>query len=273
MEAGVTEPGQPSPWIVTLFALYARPGAGWLPISAVVALMADLGVDGRTVRSSISRLKARGVLAASRRDGAAGYALTEDTLSSLAEGDDRIFRHARASVDDGWVVVTFSVPESERDRRHELRTILTQLGFGTVTAGVRVAPGHLSPAVRAALDRRGLSAYADVFTGRHVAFGEPTAKVRQWWNLPELAALHDDFLARYSRLPAPVSAADAFRMYVPMLTRWRRLPYRDPGIPLALLPPDWTGVAAADLFDTLHGTLRPLADDHALVVSRHQRMR
>jgi phenylacetic acid degradation operon negative regulatory protein len=262
VEARVSEPGQPSPWIVTLFGLYARPDANWLPISAVVALMADLGVDGATVRSSISRLKRRGVLAGSRRGAAAGYELTGDTLSLLAEGDERIFRHTRAALSDGWVVVTFSVPEAERERRAELRATLTRLGFGTVAAGVWVAPGHLAPTVCAALERRGLSAYADVFAGPHVAFGDLAAKVRRWWNLPELAARYDDFLARWSGLPEATSPLDAFRTYVPMLTQWRRLPYRDPGIPLALLPAGWTGVAAGAQFDRLDRALGPRAATH-----------
>jgi phenylacetic acid degradation operon negative regulatory protein len=55
-------------------------------------------------------------------------------------------------------------------------------------------------------------------------------------------------------------------MYVPMLTEWRRLPYRDPGLPLSLLPPRWNGVTAGALFDTLNGALRRPAREHALAV-------
>jgi phenylacetic acid degradation operon negative regulatory protein len=261
--------GRPAPWIITLFAMYARTHDNWLPIAAVVTLMADLGVDGQAVRSSISRLKRRGILVSERRGTAAGYALPENSLEMLAEGDVRIFQHDRATADDGWVVVVFSVPESEREKRHELRTSLTRLGFGTVTAGVWVAPGHLSSPVREALSRRGLSAYIDIFTGRHLAFGDLSAKVQQWWNLTELASLYDDFLAQYDGLPQRSPAPtpfEAFRTYIPMLTQWRRLPYRDPGIPLAMLPRDWNGVAAGELFDKLHQDLRPSADRHALSV-------
>jgi phenylacetic acid degradation operon negative regulatory protein len=258
--------GRPTPWIITLFGMYARLHDNWLPIAAVVSLMADLGVDGQAVRSSISRLKRRGILVSERRGATAGYTLAEPTLRLIAEGDVRIFEHARATVADGWVVVAFSVPESDRERRHELRATLTRLGFGTVTAGVWVAPGHQFAPVRDALERRGLSAYADLFAGEHVAFGDLSAKVRQWWNLAELADLYDDFLGRYGGLPPAPTPLDAFRTYVPMLTQWRRLPYRDPGIPLALLPPDWNAVAAAELFDELHQELRPAADKHAVPV-------
>jgi phenylacetic acid degradation operon negative regulatory protein len=48
-----------------------------------------------------------------------------------------------------------------------------------------------------------------------------------------------------------------------MLTAWRRLPYLDPGIPLSLLPADWPGVRAGNLFAALDGRLRAPAAKHA----------
>jgi len=51
-----------------------------------------------------------------------------------------------------------------------------------------------------------------------------------------------------------------------MLTEWRRLPYRDPGLPLSLLPPEWNGVTAGRLFDQLNSALGPPAREHALAV-------
>ena len=52
----------PRQLILTLYGLYARDEHNWLSVSAVVRLMGDLGVDSAGVRSSISRLKRRGVL-------------------------------------------------------------------------------------------------------------------------------------------------------------------------------------------------------------------
>ena len=56
--------------ILSLYGLYARPEGNWLSVAALVALMEDLGVDSAAVRSSVSRLKKRGVLEALKRDGA-----------------------------------------------------------------------------------------------------------------------------------------------------------------------------------------------------------
>jgi phenylacetic acid degradation operon negative regulatory protein len=141
--------------ILTIFALYGRAEDNWLSVAAIIALMADLGADGQAVRSSVSRLKRRGVLDADRRGGAAGYSLTAPTLEVLAEGDVRIFERPRATEADGWLVVVFSVPESERDKRHALRTSLTRLGFGTAAPGVWVAPGSVAAGgVRGPVRRR-----------------------------------------------------------------------------------------------------------------------
>ncbi len=263
-------------FIITIFGLCARAEGNWLSVASVVALMADLGAEGQAVRSSISRLKRRGVLVSERHGGAAGYSLAPQTLEVIAEGDIRIFHRTRATEDDGWVVVVFSVPETEREKRHSLRTTLTRLGFGTAAPGVWVAPGNLVRETEQTLQRRGLSSYVDLFRGRHLGFGDPREKVTTWWDLDELTALYTEFLQQYRPVlyrvtSETVTAREAFQLYVPMLTQWRRLPYRDPGIPLSLLPPAWQGEAAGTLFDQLNEVLNPLAHKHALAVIHGKR--
>lgn len=264
--------------ILTIFGLYARAEGNWLSVASVVDLMADLGDEGPAVRSAISRLKRRGVLISERHADTAGYAVSASTLEVLAEGDVRIFERRRATVDDGWVVVVFSVPESERDKRHALRSSLTRLGFGTVAPGVWLAPGNLADETRHALQRRELFEYVDIFCGQYFAFSDLRSKVELWWNLDELTELYAQFLHRYRaalyRSSAEgFTAEEAFTTYVQMLTQWRQLPYRDPGLPLSLLPPAWNGEAAGELFGELNTILRPLAQRHALTVIHGKRTR
>jgi len=257
--------------ILSLFGLYAREhpptssgqGANWLSVRSLIALMADLDVDAAATRSSVSRLKKRGVLEPTRVDGQAGYALSAGTLAVLREGDARIWSRPRALVDDGWLVVVFSVPEAERGKRHELRSLLTRLGFGTAAPGVWVAPGTAYDETLAALDRAGLTSYTELFRGDYLGAG--SARVGEWWDLPAVAALYDEFVADHralTRLRDP-EPARAFASYVPMLTAWRRLPYLDPGIPLSLLPTGWPGIRAGDLFAELDQRLRGPAAKHA----------
>jgi phenylacetic acid degradation operon negative regulatory protein len=260
---------QPRQLIVTVYGLYARAEHDWLPIAAVVDLMADLGVGAQAVRSSISRLKRRDTLRSLRLDGAAGYALSPAMLEVLRAGDRRIFEHRPATAADGWVQVVFTVPEAQRDKRHELRTRLAGLGFGPMAPGVWIAPGTLAEEARAALHRQHLDAYVDLFRGEHLGFAPLADRVRTWWDLDAIAAHYAEFLDAHRPLARrirrrPPTGAEAFAGYARMLTGWRRLRYLDPGLPRELLPRRWSGVAAAELFTELDAALRPLARDHAL---------
>jgi len=256
----------PRQLILSLYGLYAREEGNWLSVASLIALMADLGTDSAAVRSSVSRLKRRGVLEAARRAGQAGYALSEDTLAVLREGDRRIWSRPRATAADGWLVLVFSVPEAERERRHALRSLLLRLGFGTAAPGVWVAPATLYDESVRALDRDGLTAYTELFRGDYLGAGDVAARIGEWWDLPALTDLYSDFLRAYrpvARRRSALPPAAAFAAYVPMLTAWRRLPYLDPGLPLEHLPRDWPGIEAAELFSSLDSRLREGAHTHA----------
>jgi phenylacetic acid degradation operon negative regulatory protein len=263
---------QPRALIVTIYGLYARERGGWLGVSSLIRLLAELGVDEPAVRSSISRLKRRGLLGAERVDGVAGYGLTPMSRDILDEGDRRIFDRARARLEDGWLVAVFSVPESHRQRRHALRSRLTWLGFGAVAAGVWIAPAHLDAETRDVLERDGLAPYVSLFRADYLAFGDVRERVRQWWDLDELQAMYDDFLAEYGPLLAAwrrrrgLDDAAAFGDWIRALTAWRRLPYLDPGLPAQLLPRDWHGIRAAGLLDALRERLAEPAERHARTV-------
>jgi phenylacetic acid degradation operon negative regulatory protein len=256
----------PRQLILSLYGLYAREEGNWLSVASLITLMADLGTDSAAVRSSVSRLKRRGVLDAARRNGQAGYALSADSLEVLREGDHRIWSRPRATAADGWLVLVFSVPESERERRHALRSLLSRLGFGTAAPGVWVAPATLHDETVRALGREGLTSYTELFRGDYLGGGDVAARVGEWWNLAALTALYSDFIGAFrpvARRRSALPPAAAFAAYVPMLTAWRRLPYLDPGLPLEHLPPDWPGVEAAELFASLDSRLRDDAHTHA----------
>jgi phenylacetic acid degradation operon negative regulatory protein len=278
----------PRALIVTVYGLYARESGGWFSIASLIRLMAELDVEESAVRSAISRLKLRGLLESRRESGAVGYGLSSRGREIIAEGDRRIFHRTPASAADGWLLAVFSVPEHERARRHALRSRLAWLGFGTVAAGVWIAPSQLAGETRDVLAADGLAGYVSLFTSGHLAFGDVREKIGEWWDLDRLADLYEAFaesarpvLASWQRgADAGASAADdqaagdraadpgrAFADYVRVLTAWRRLPFLDPGLPPDLLPADWPGSLAAGLFSQLRAILAGPARQHVLEVT------
>lgn len=260
-------PVQPRSLIVTIYGAYAREVGGWLSVAALIRLMAAAGVDESAVRSSTSRLKRRGILLAERVDGAAGYGLSDSARTMLADGDRRIFTRPAATADDGWVLAVFSVPETERSRRHTLRSRLSWLGFGNVAPGVWIAPAHLADETRSVLARLELSHYVDLFAGRHLDVEELRAHVSRWWDLDRLQAAYTAYVERWRpalgswRRRARTDPEQAFADYVQTLTAWRRLPYLDPGLPSDLLPAAWPGTEAAEVFFELRDRLAGAAHD------------
>jgi phenylacetic acid degradation operon negative regulatory protein len=256
-------PARPSSLINTVYGAFVRGLGGWVSIADLIVLMAELGVDAPAVRSAMSRLKKRGTLVQERREGT-GYRLSPAMESIFDEGDRRIFGHLEpARLDDGWVMAIFSVPESERAHRHQLRSRLTWLGFGNVSPGVWIAPARLLEDARSTLIRVELADYVHLFTA-DAAFAEPDklrAAVGTWWDFDAIEEQYALFTDRYGPVAAGFAArpmldrAEAFRTYVPMLTQWRRLPYLDPGLPPELLPADWNAVEARKVFLTLHDLL------------------
>lgn len=265
---------QPRQLIVTVYGLYARDTDGWMSVASLIQLLADLDVEAPTVRSCVSRLKRAGLLEAQSVSGAAGYRISPETERILRDGDPRIFSARRATVDEGWVLVVFSVPESERARRHTLRTQLTRLGFGSVSAGVWIAPGHVHDEAESMLARHGLRSYADLFRADYLSAGgggdaeELAAKVRSWWDTDRLQRLYVEFLAAHRPVAgliasgAPVTDRQAFATYIGVLTDWRRLVYLDPGVARELLPGEWSGTHASELFDEMHARLAGPAHRH-----------
>ncbi|MFE1763406.1 PaaX family transcriptional regulator C-terminal domain-containing protein [Streptomyces angustmyceticus] len=259
----------PRSLIVTFYGAYGRDGTGPaggtaepVPVAALIRLLGALGVDPPSVRSAVSRLKRRGLLVAARTaTGAAAYGLSDAARQLLEDGDRRIFGRPAARLSDGWVLAVFSVPEEERHKRHLLRSRLARLGFGTAAPGVWIAPAQLYEETRHTLERLQLAPYVDLFTGEHAGFAPTADAVARWWDLDALAARHRAFLdeqepvlARWSRRRS-VPPEAAYRDYLLALDAWRQLPYADPGLPSPLLPEDWPGGRAAEVFGRLHGTL------------------
>jgi len=92
----------------------------------------------------------------------------------------RVTAHAvrlvhRRTMENGWVVSVFSVPESERDKRRATDDGDPTRVWNGCTRGW-IAPGHLTSETREVLERRGLATYVEIFEGQHVAFGSCHAR-------------------------------------------------------------------------------------------------
>lgn len=269
------KPVHPASVFAEFLGMFVRPNDNWAPASAMVGLMAGIGFDEPAVRALISRQKSRGWLVPEKRGTVRGYRLGESALFGLAESD-KIVWHARdeAPAADGWVLVTFSVPESVRAKRHVLRSRLAAIGFGTIGPGTLIAPARMLGPAQAVLRDHDLGEFVDVFFAQLPPGGDAAGIVCRGWDLTGLNDEYRDFV----RVEEPIRAlwesrstvadadldAEAFRDFLLAFNRWRRLPLRDPGLPHGLIGSKWLGRVAGELFERLVELLDARAQRHAI---------
>lgn len=257
--------GQPRLLIMDVCGAFIRPLGGWMAVSKLVGLMSVLGVDEQATRSAVSRMRHRELLIAESRDSQRGYRLSDTALASLEESERRIFsRVHNSTVAEGWVLVSFSIPEEERDKRHQLRSRLEWLGFGNLTNGVWLAPSWIKPEVEQMVKAGGFEDYVTMFEAHQRGFGDLQDLVARCWDLDELREMYAEFIAAASsvarkRRSDPPDGRAAYVDYVTTLHQWRKFPYLDPGLPRELLPRRWEGERAARLFFEIRDKLEDAA--------------
>ncbi|WP_194764863.1 PaaX family transcriptional regulator C-terminal domain-containing protein [Microbacterium sp. UFMG61] len=250
-------PGSTASLLRTIVGLYLRPLGGWISAADLVSLAGDLGIPTAQARTGITRLKQKGLLLAERAH-AVGYRVNPDAFTMLERGDRRIFEMREMTDADSWCLISFSIPESARSIRHQLRRRLQWIGAGVVSPALWICPGHLQDEVVEIVAELDARAWVTLFQA-----GAPTTPrtlpqaAAEWWDLD---ALRDEHLAFQQSLAALPD--EAFAAYVRLIDSWRVLPYIDPGLPPSMLPADWPGGRSYAEFAHLSSTLADAAWQH-----------
>jgi phenylacetic acid degradation operon negative regulatory protein len=148
--------------------------------------------------------------------------------------------------------VAFSLPDSRRRERHDLRTRLQWAGFGPLQGGLWIAAGERD--VPSALAPLHLEGHVVAFSGRDQAPTEPGEVVRRAFDLAPVAAGYRAFLAHWADPCDAAVLADDLARQLLLHTEWLGALRHDPHLPLEHLPADWPAVEAQELFRRLART-------------------
>jgi phenylacetic acid degradation operon negative regulatory protein len=250
--------------VFDLFGDYLRYRGGEVRLRGLIALMGCFGVAETTVRVVVTRMRDEGWLR-SRRDGReTTYLLTDEGWRLLNDGRSRIFERATSPWDGEWHMVIYSVPETERALRDQLRKKLAWLGFGQLALAVWVSPHDRLAEVEAHLAGQD-TARLDVFHSRSRGAAADRDLATRAWDLDALNTAYAELLRRYQpRLEdyraGALHGADALVERIQLVHDYRLFPFRDPDLPPELVPDGWLGRAAHDVFLQAHSLLRAPAE-------------
>jgi phenylacetic acid degradation operon negative regulatory protein len=243
--------------LMTLLGEYVLPRERPPWTSTLVEALSIEGVEEKAARQALARAAAEGWIASEREGRRVRWTLTPEGRHLLTEGAERIFTFGRTTPatppwGGRWLMLLVTVPETRRDLRHRLRTRLTWAGFGTPDPGVWINPDPArEPEARYVLHDLDLAQGAMSFTAAHGTVGSQAAMVARAWDLSTLEAEYEAFVTAFGA-PTPVSDVETLRAQTRLVHEWRRFPFLDPRLPRELLPADWTGTKAVEVFHTRH---------------------
>lgn len=250
--------------LMTIMGEFVLPRGGPVWTQALVSALALFGLTDKSARQALARTAAEGWLASERVGRQVRWSVTPPGQRLLSQGAQRIYSFGRDDVEwDGrWLLLLVSVPESQRDLRHRIRSQLNWAGFGSPAAGVWVSPhtSHQAEGQRI-LAGAGVTSSAMSFTASYGQVGSQDLLVARSWDLGALEQSYEDFIEEFTGLD-PATDEAALRAQTRLVHEWRRFPFLDPRLPAQLLPDDWSGTKAADLFHTRHADWHPAAQRH-----------
>jgi phenylacetic acid degradation operon negative regulatory protein len=242
-------------------------------LGSVIALLAPLGVNERTVRTSMHRLAVEGWLQPRASGRRSDYRLTESGARRVDAAHERIYRPQQRPWDGQWTIVALGLAALDAAARQRLQRELGWIGFGRLDGGVLLHPDPDEEALRALLAEagprvlvlRGAAApwvAADVFE----------TLVQGGWDTTRLAADYEAFLADFRPLwlalqrEEAIAPERAFVVRTLLMHDYRRVLLRDPTLPDELMPRGWPGAAARALCRNLYRRVEAAAERHVEAV-------
>lgn len=255
----------PQHLLLTLLGDYLAGRDVDVPSAALVQLLGEFGIQPAGARAALSRLAGRGALIGSRSGRSTAYRAAPELIATLPHGQALTMRFGASPTgwDGRWTFVTFSVPESDRQLRSQLRAQLRVLGFAPLFDGVWVSPYAPPPELDVVLDDLGTTCATVV----HGSIEHRARRVHpiEAWDLEESRARFEEFRSTFApvrtRMRAgKIGAAEALVTRTRAVYRWFVIATVDPDLPAELLPTKWPRDHAHELFVEVVDTLGPLAE-------------
>ena len=252
---------RPQDLVFTLFGEYLLHRQHPVWVGSLIALLRPFGVTEGAVRTVLSRMARKGWLAPKRQGRYSHYRLTRRGHRLLEEGEERIHHVSwDAEWDGDWCVVTYSIPEDVRHLRDRLRTRLAWLGFGSLGNGIWICPHGVEERVAEMAEEMSLDSHLICFRARLRGATSRGDLVNRCWDLLALNQRYQAFLQRWrpeldrcagASSSTGLSAEESFRLRFSLMHQYRGFLLADPYLPRTLLPEEWHGYGADELFNDL----------------------
>lgn len=215
---------------------------------SIIDVLGRVGVGEQAVRSTLTRMVNRGLLRRQREGRKMFFGLTPQATRVLEDGRTRIWQQGAVNDDwDGsWTLLGFSLPDSWKRQRHDLRSRLTWSGFGALYSGLWIAPGKVH--VAAVVAELGLADHVKIFHAQADDATDIAQMIHGAWDLESIAARYVTFDKRWTAHLDAGSGEDPIGTRLRLVSEWLWTIRTDPRLPARHLPSDWPARSAQETF-------------------------
>lgn len=257
--------------LVTVFGDCVAPHGIGITVSVadLTSLLTPFGANERLVRTSLTRLANRGLLAPTAVGRRSFYGVAPNAVERFVRADGRIYGPRHPKWDGRWTIVVIDGSEGTADRRAALRQTLAEAGFGSVAPNVLASPvvpaADVAPLAEASgvanvLVTRGdlAPAAAGVLDGAELA--------RRSTDLTWVSDEYAKFVSRFGAYPvdavAGLGGEQALKLRMLLIGTYRRIILAEPLLPAGLVPEGWVGAQARQVVARLYDACAAAAERH-----------
>lgn len=255
--------------IITMYgdALTPRGGTVWL--GSLINLLGPLGLNERSIRTSVFRLVKENWLMSEQVGRRSYYSLTGPGMRRFQKAFRQVYAQHNPEWDGRWIMAILS--QLSVGERNKLRQELEWHGFGLLSPTVLLHPQI--PLAELQIILQELNAQDNVIIFEDISEGRPATRALrrqalESWNLPKLAEDYQSFLKKYRpvwdhlKVETSPTPEQCFQIRLLLIHDYRRIILRDPQLPDELLPGDWAGNAARQLCSNIYHRVWEGAENH-----------
>ena len=247
--------------IYSAMSFYGDRRGGELSGTWFVAALESLGVAAAAARQTLFRMERDEELVGRKVGRVKLYRASPYARAEIGAGVQKIFTTADAEWDGYWTLVLTQFPNDMRLERERVRNILQVEGFAPLGNGAYVHARDRAERLRAALADLGVGRFVTAFRADRVHGTSDREFALAHWDLDVLGREYVEFIDRFEPLaarPARSFARQAqFALRFAVVLGFLEVAWKDPELPLSMLPARWPGARARTLARRLYERFLP----------------
>lgn len=252
---------KPRSLMFTLYGDYIHYFGGEIWIGSLIKLMNNFGISESSVRGATLRMVQQGLLTVRKIGNNSYYSLSEIGKRRIEDGVKRVYSTESKKWDGYWRIVTYSIPEEKRNIRNQIRKELIWTGFGLISNSILVSPNSVEKQVLEMIRTYDLEDNIIFFTSSSVLSHDNHGLMEKGWDFKQIDEEYKQFIEKYTKKyedlkediwKERLTDEESFIERAALVHEYRKFLFKDPGFPNELLPSNWSGTKARDLFWNIH---------------------